>query len=456
MASPTENVDLHYDIHVFCCVNQRPSDHPRGSCAELGSVDLQARMKDRAKELGIEGIRINKAGCLNRCELGPAVVVYPEGIWYSVKTPEDVEEVLQSHILGGDPVERLRLAAGQTLPGEDENAGAGGGGGGGASSDLRVRVSAIEPLTPDIKMFQLVDEAGGDLVAFEAGAHIDIMTGNGLRRSYSLANDPAERGRYVTAILREAAGGGGSAWMHDEVSVSDSLTIKPPINAFALDESATEHILIAGGIGITPILAMGYRLRDLGAKATLHYCTKSPEETAFLDQVSEVFGAENVVFWHDGGDPSKGIKLDEVLGEMPEGAHLYLCGPGGLIDAAKAAAGHWPTGSVHAELFGLAKIDGETSDAADDDEPFEIELKKSGKTLTVAVDKTILEAMTEAGIEADSACEQGLCGTCEVVLLAGEADHRDQLMNDDQKSANDKIFICISRAKPGEKLILDL
>jgi ferredoxin-NADP reductase len=309
-------------------------------------------------------------------------------------------------------------------------------------------------LTADIKMFQMVDEGGGDLAPFEAGAHIDIMTGNGLRRSYSLANDPGERGRYVTAILRESAGGGGSAWMHDELSVGDSLTVKPPINNFPLDESAAEHILIAGGIGITPILAMGYRLGDLGAKAKLHYCTKSPEETAFRDLVSEVFGPENVVFWHDGGDPSKGIVLNEVLGEAPEGAHLYLCGPAGLIDAAKAATEHWPAGNVHFELFGLAENEGEAPAAAD--EPFEIELKKSGKTLAVGADETILAAMADAGIEADSACEQGLCGTCEVALLAGEADHRDQLMNDEQKAANDKIFICISRAKPGEKLIIDL
>ncbi len=449
MPQPSKTIEQHYDLHVFCCTNQRPEDHERGSCAALGAADLQAEMKARANELGVKKIRINKSGCLNRCELGPAVVVYPEGIWYSIKTSEDVEEIMQSHILGGNPVERLRLTAGQTVPGEPEGTGGGGGGG-----DMELKVTGIEELTADIKSFQLAYENGGDLARFDAGAHIDIMTGNGLRRSYSLANDPGERGRYLTAILRESNGGGGSAWMHDEVSVGDSLTIKPPLNNFPLDEGASEHILIAGGIGITPILSMGYRLRDLGAKATLHYCTKSPEETAFRDLVGEVFGTENVVFWHDGGDPSKGILLDQVLGEMPEGAHLYMCGPAGLIEAARGAAQNWPAGNVHLELFASAKTEGDTLAGAD--EPFEVELKKSGTTLTVPTDKSILDALTEAGIEADSACAQGLCGTCEVGLLAGEADHRDELMNDDQKAANDKIFICISRAKPGEKLVLDL
>ncbi len=449
MAIPSENVDPYYDIHVFCCINERAPDDPRGSCAARGAVDLQALLKVRAKELGIKKIRINKAGCFDRCELGPVMVVYPEGIWYTVNSPEDVEEIIQSHIIAGNPVERIRLTTGQATPGEQDNPG-----GGGASSDMRVKVSGIEALTTHIKMFQLVADGGGDLAPFDAGAHIDIMTGNGLRRSYSLANDPKERGSYVTAILRESNGGGGSAWMHDQVSMGDRLSIKPPINNFPLEESASEHILIAGGIGITPMVAMGYRLRDLGAKATLHYCTKSPEETAFRDLVGDVFGPQNVIFWHDGGDPSKGIALDQVVGDMPDGAHLYICGPAGLIEAARAAAAHWPTGNVHFELFASAKTEGEASAAAD--EPFEIELKKSGKTLTVAADTTILQAITDAGFEADSACQQGLCGTCETGLLAGQADHRDELMNDDQKAANDKIFICISRAKAGEKLVLDL
>lgn len=450
MGNRFENIEKHYDVHLFCCVNERPSDHPRGSCTARGAVDLQAYMKDRCKELALAKLRVNKAGCLNRCELGPALVIYPEGVWYTVNSRADVDEVIEKHVMGGELVERILLQAGQTEPagdGAEESGGAEK-----AATDVRVRVQHIEALASDIKMFEMVAEDGGELPVFEAGAHVDVMTGNGLRRSYSLANDPAERNRYVTAILREANGGGGSAWMHDEVKEGDLLTLKPPINNFPLDPTASEHILIAGGIGITPIIAMGHELQRRGANGTLHYCTKSPEETAFLTEVEEVFGKGRVVFHHDGGDPSQGIKLDEVLGERPNGAHLYLCGPAGLIDAARAAAGHWPQSSIHFELFASAKTD--AADAAS--ESFEVELKESAKTVQVPADKSILEAVTEAGVEADSACQQGLCGSCEVKLLGGEADHRDQLMNDEQKAANDKIYICVSRAKSGAKLILDI
>jgi ferredoxin-NADP reductase len=320
---------------------------------------------------------------------------------------------------------------------------------------ITLEVSAIRQLTPDIKLFELVARDGA-LPPFEAGAHIDIDTGNGLRRSYSLAGDPEDLGRYVTAILREPHGGGGSQWMHDKVEAGDVLTATPPSNNFPLAENAKHHLLIAGGIGITPILAMGYRLRRIGADFHLYYCTRSPETTAFLDEVRQVFG-DHATFIHDGGDVSKGIKLDRVLANPAEGTHLYVCGPSGLINATRESARHWPEGSVHYELFSSARTEAEKAEIAGrPNEAFEIVLKSTGERLTVPPDKSILEVLSEHGINVIYTCEEGWCGNCVIDLLGGKADHRDEVLTEVEKAENRKIQVCISRAQPGETLILDL
>lgn len=322
-------------------------------------------------------------------------------------------------------------------------------------ADLLLRVKDIRQLTADIKLFEFVS-ANGELPPFEAGAHIDIVTGRGLRRSYSLANDPAERGRYVTAVLREPAGGGGSKWMHEGVKVGDVVKAVGPANNFPLQKDATRHLLIAGGIGITPLLAMGYQLRRTGADSRMYYCTKAPQTTAFLDEVKEVFG-DRVTFVHDGGNIANGIKLDDVLARPSPGTHLYVCGPAGLINAARKAAAHWPDGTVHFELFTSARSDEQKAEiAARRNEEFEIELAQSGMTLTVPADKTILDVLMDNGIPVMYTCEDGWCGNCQIGLLGGKADHRDEVLSDKEKAENKKIQVCISRALPGEKLILDI
>lgn len=316
--------------------------------------------------------------------------------------------------------------------------------------ELRLRVDSVTNETGDIKRYELVSPAGTELPAFTAGAHIDVITGNQLRRSYSLANAPNERHRYVIAVLREPAGRGGSAWMHDRVKQGDVLTVAEPLNNFALDETAREHVFVAGGIGITPILAMGYRLRAIGARMHLHYCTRSPEKTAFRKEVGEIFN--EATLYHDNGDPARGIKLDAVLKERAANAHLYLCGPTGLIEAAQRAAAHWGDSAVHVEHFKAVEkplpIGGNQS--------FEIVLSRSNLTLTVPPDKSILEVVRAAGINADSSCEAGICSSCETALLAGKPDHRDDILTAADKAANRKIMICVSRAMPGETLVIDL
>ncbi|MFN4282229.1 MAG: 2Fe-2S iron-sulfur cluster-binding protein [Alphaproteobacteria bacterium] len=430
-----------YDTHIFCCVNERPKGHPRGCCADRGGKELHAHFKKRAKELGIKNIRVNQSGCLERCELGPTLVIYPEGTWYNAETVDDVEEILTKHVLNGERVERLYLEPDQKRPKPK------------LRNQLKLTVSRVEDLSSTIRLFELVAPDGGMLPEFTAGAHIDIVTGGGHRRSYSLANDPAERHRYVLGIMREKAGRGGSAWMHDNVKAGDTLTVMPPSNAFPLAESAGEHILIGGGIGITPMKAMAHRLKAIGEKYTLYYCSREQADTAFYDEIKELCG-DNVVFTHDGGDPAKGLNFKTLLAEHRPGSHVYICGPNGFLNAVRAATAHWPEGCVHFELFSpppaVAK-EGQVN------EPFEVLLSRQGLTVPVPADKSILEAVRAAGIDVDSSCEEGVCSTCEVRLLAGAADHRDAVLSAEDKAANKKIMTCVSRAAPGvKKLILDL
>lgn len=436
MSRTPEPQPLVYDVHVFCCINQRPPDHPRGSCAARGSEALQAYMKGCAKELGIERIRVNKAGCLERCELGPALVIYPQATWYTYADTADVDEILERHVIGGETVARLRLDVDQTLLRPRRRA------------ELELRVTAVRRLTPEIKMFELGMPDDAELPAFTAGSHVDVLMPSGLRRSYSLANDPAERRRYVLAVRRETDGA-GSAWMH-KLDAGDAIRVLAPLNGFALVEDAALHVLVAGGIGITPILAMGHRLHAIGARARLHYCTRDADNTAFAETVRDVFG-EAAAFHHDGGDPARGIDLERLLAAPVEGAHLYVCGPAGLMEAARAAARDWPAGAVHMELFQPP-----VRPAPAPGEAFEVLLSRRGTSLTVPADGTFLEAVLGAGVDVDWACEDGVCGACRTRLLSGRAEHRDAVLGTGEKASNAAIMICCSRALPGETLILDL
>jgi len=441
MTGETSSSEMFYDAHIFCCINEREPDHPRGSCAARGSVELHQYMKTKAKELGIEGIRVNKAGCLDRCELGPVVVIYPEGIWYAINSTDDIDLVLERHILAGEKIEHLALAPDQEFPNPIPEV---------TFSELQLKVIGIEQMTDDIKSFDLRPVNGATLPSFSAGAHIDIYTADDQRRSYSLVNSPSDTGRYVISALHEPNGRGGSHWLHTALSEGDTLKVIPPENQFALSDSASEHLFIAGGIGIAPILSMGRHLKEQTAKATLHYCTKSPEHTAFRAEVEDAFEG-NLTYHHDNGDPSNGINLVDTLRDRVDGTHLYICGPRGLIDAAREASGHWPEGSVHFELFAGAEDVSE-----DSDEAFSVVLAKSDMTLVVPPGKTILQTLEDAGVDVDSACHSGICATCQTGLLGGEADHRDEVLSPEEKEEQSSLMICVSRAKRGEKLILDI
>src|SRR5258705_12010647 len=215
---------------------------------------------------------------------------------------------------------------------------------------MQLRIRSIIYLAEDINGYELVDPNGRDLPRFSAGAHIGVRLGDNIWRDYSLWNDAAERRRYCIAVLREKLGE-GSRRLHDEIRVGDVVETSLPRNNFALAEGAERHLLVAGGIGITPIMAMIAELKRRRAGFHLHYCTRSPEETAFLDDLAILAAQGYVQFHHDGGDPAKGLDLAAALRECRPGSHLYYCGPAGMMAAAAAASAHWPAGSVHCEYF---------------------------------------------------------------------------------------------------------
>jgi phthalate 4,5-dioxygenase reductase component len=307
---------------------------------------------------------------------------------------------------------------------------------------LPLRVTRAEKIADGIYLFEFRDAAGKPLPQFSAGAHITIRVPNGLLRKYSLCNDPKERDRYQVAIKREAEGRGGSSTLIDTVKAGDELMVTPPVNDFGLPQRAQDFLFIAGGIGITPIMAMIREVQAQGKNFRLFYCSRSPETTAFTQELSAPEFAGKVVIHHDHGNPACSLDLKPILAERKNREHLYCCGPRPLMEAVRKMTDHWSSTAVHFEAFSEA----ETHKA--DDKPFRVRLARSGKVLDVPVTKTILEVLRENGVEVPSSCETGTCGTCRTKMLAGEADHRDLVLADHERA--DHIMICVSRARSDE------
>jgi phthalate 4,5-dioxygenase reductase subunit len=305
------------------------------------------------------------------------------------------------------------------------------------------RVTRAERIADDIHLFELRDPAGGELPEFSPGAHVSLRVPNGLIRKYSLCNDPAERDRYVIAVKREAGGRGGSASLIRDVAAGSQVPVSAPANNFALAKSPAGYLFIAGGIGITPIMAMIRQLTATGGRFRLCYCTRSPAATAFRDELSAPELRGKVQIHHDGGDLAKALDLWPVV-EKPQG-HLYCCGPRGLMQAVRDMTGHWSPSAVHFEAFT------EAAEAKPDDRPFTVRLARSGDRIEVPVGKTILEALRDHGLDVPSSCESGTCGTCRTRLVSGEADHRDLVLADDERATN--LMVCVSRARSDEIVI---
>jgi vanillate O-demethylase ferredoxin subunit len=304
----------------------------------------------------------------------------------------------------------------------------------------------------DVHGLELVDPEGRELPPFTAGAHIDVEIAPGLVRQYSLSNDPRRRDHYQIAVLREETGRGGSVALVDRIGAGDTLKVSEPRNHFALEPSARRTVLIAGGIGITPILCMAERLAHTGAPFELHYAARSLERAAFLDRIrASAFADRTRVYFSEGPERTR-LDLEAVLSDPVPGAHLYVCGPARLIETALATAKAkgWPSSRTHREFF--APPEGEDHGPAG---AFEVEIASSGQVFAVPADQTATQVLAEHGIEIPTSCEQGVCGTCVTRVLEGVPEHRDFFLTPDEQAGNDQMTLCCSRART-KRLVLDL
>jgi len=319
------------------------------------------------------------------------------------------------------------------------------------ASELTVRVARKAAEAVDICTYELVDVTGGALPAFSAGSHIDVHLPNGLTRQYSLCNDPAESHRYLIGVLRDPASRGGSQAMHELVDVGQTLRISAPKNHFPLAHEAKRSVLLAGGIGVTPILCMAERLAISGADFEMHYCTRSRERTAFHDRIAASAYADRVRFHFDDGEPAQKLDIAALLSTPQAGVHLYVCGPKGFMDAVLGIARSrgWPPAQLHYEFFSAEVVQ------SDSDDSFQVRLASSGRIVVVPKDQTVVQALAQAGVEVQTSCEQGVCGTCLTRVLEGEPDHRDMYLTPEEQAKNDQFTPCCSRAKSAV-LVLDL
>ena len=311
---------------------------------------------------------------------------------------------------------------------------------------FQLQVTAKEAIAEGVYLFELRRADAAPLPAFTAGSHLTVQVPSGVRRNYSLCGDPADSSRYQIAVKRDERGRGGSLSMADDVQPGQWLSVSAPRNNFALAGHASAFVFVAGGIGITPILSMMRHLKRSGrCDFRLYYCTRDAGSTAFITTLNTEFPGQ-VQIHHDNGNLDEALDLWPVF-EKPGAAHVYCCGPKGLMDSVQDMTGHWPSGSVHFESFGVSAA------AYAANTPFTVRLEKTGTTLEVSAGQSILEALRATGLRVASSCESGTCGSCKTRLLAGEAEHRDMVLSDDEKA--DHIMVCVSRAKSAE-LVLDV
>ncbi|MGW4588756.1 PDR/VanB family oxidoreductase [Amycolatopsis thermoflava] len=312
--------------------------------------------------------------------------------------------------------------------------------------ELDVLLERKEELAAGVVRLTLRHPAGEPLPEWDPGAHLDLVLGEGLVRQYSLCGDPGDRSVLQVAVLREPDGRGGSAWVHDRLSTGDTVRIRGPRNHFRLVDSP-RYLFVAGGIGITPIVPMIARAEVSGADWRLVYGGRSRASMAFREELVARYGDRVEIRPQD---ETGLLDLDELLGAPRDGVAVYCCGPEPLLAAVEQRCAAWPPGSLHVERFS-PKAGADAGERT----TFEVELAASGRIVTVPPDKSILAAVEEAGVSVLSSCQEGTCGTCETPVLDGVPDHRDSLLTDAERAANDTMMICVSRSC-GPRLVLDL
>ena len=311
---------------------------------------------------------------------------------------------------------------------------------------LQVRLQSVSYVTRDIQVFEFVSTSGAKLPAATPGAHVDVHLGNGITRSYSLLQAQESPERYLVGVKRDPNSRGGSRYMHEQLRVGALLELSGPRNHFPLVEDAAHTVLIAGGIGITPILCMVERLEALGASFELWYASRSRADLGFLPALAR-FGKR--VRLHVDEEAGTVLGLGAVVAAAPSGSHFYCCGPAPMLTAYEAATAERAPETVHLERFGASQP------VATGGDGFVVQLARSGVELRVPAGATILQVLQENGVAVDSSCEAGICGCCEVVVLEGEVDHRDEVLTASQRASNTSMMVCCSRAKC-ERLVLDL
>ncbi len=300
---------------------------------------------------------------------------------------------------------------------------------------MPVEVVAARHATPRVLHLTLRPTKRAAFPAFRGGAHTILVLPDGKRRLYSLASDPAAPETWDIAVLHEPEGNGGSAWLHAEARPGTRLLASFPQQNFALAEGAARHVLIAGGIGITPFLAMLPELERGGADFVLHYCARSRAEAAFLPELEARLGPR-LVPWTDG----RRLDLAALLAGARPGTHAYACGPARMLEGFSAATTHWPDGTAHLEHFsGLRR------EEAHQGEAFEVEIASTGEVLPVPADRSLLEVLRDAGHPVDVGCEYGACGSCLVEVAGGEPIHRDVCLSPEARRT--RMASCVSRGK---------
>lgn len=314
-----------------------------------------------------------------------------------------------------------------------------------ASTTMDLRLTAIRYVAKDTHTFEFRRPNGGALPPVEPGAHIDLHLANGMMRQYSLTTVEGADSAYIVGIKRDRASRGGSIWIHDNLKVGQIVKIGGPRNNFPLNEDAPHSVLVAGGIGITPIRCMAQRLMARGKPWSMYYSSRERAEAAFLDELA---ARPEVTLHFDAEANGKFLDMKAIVANAPAGAHFYCCGPLPMLAAFEEATKDLPPEQVHVEYFSA-------KESAATEGGYTVSLQKSGKEFLIPEGKSILQVLREAGLDVTYSCEEGVCGACETVVIAGTPDHRDNILTDAERKASKTMMICCSGSK-SERLVLDL
>ncbi|AGP52017.1 PDR/VanB family oxidoreductase [Streptomyces rapamycinicus] len=313
------------------------------------------------------------------------------------------------------------------------------------SADLQLTIGSRRTVALGVVEFELHPVDSGHLPEWQPGAHIDVVTAAGIVRQYSLCGDPGDRTSYRIAVLRQAESRGGSAWLHEWLHEGDRVLVGGPRNHFPL-EPGPRYVFVAGGIGITPLLPMIRSVSRDGADWSLHYGGRTRASMAYVDELRAVDASRVHLLPSDAGGP---IDLESTLGDVPPETYVYCCGPEPLIRAAEAVCARRGT-RLRTERFSPKEIDSPRGNS-----PFTVLIASTGLELTVPVEQSIVDVLTEAGVDVLTSCEEGTCGTCETAVLEGRPDHRDSVLTEEERAAGDRILPCVSRSLTPQ-LVLDL